>query len=150
MKKLLPLIALGAGAIMLVAGSSKPKSRKKPSGPVKRPELNETGARIYVFEAEWCVFCKKAKPALLETAENHPSIPFQFVDFDSEKELVERFGVNLLPTVISTVDGVETGRIEGQGSVDQYTQMAEDAEGMVSGAIPLPAAPGKKELPPGD
>ncbi len=150
MKKILPFIALSAGAAMLIAGSSRSKSRKRLSRTEKSAELDEDGARIYVFEAEWCDFCKKAKPALLEVAENHPSIPFKFVDFDAERELVERFGVTLLPTVISTIDGVETARIEGQGSVDQYTQMAKDAESMVSGAIPLSSASGKKELPPGD
>ncbi len=155
MKRLLPFFALGFGASFLLDRKKKKRSARKLESPPATPESpnddERLDIRIYVFEATWCAVCARTKPALLEVSKSHPNIPFQFVDFDEERDLAIQFNITALPTVIAMVDGKEVERIEGKGSASQYEQMALGAANIASGAIPLPASPEgeKKKLPPG-
>ena len=150
-KKLLPVLMFGAGAAMLLAGGKKRRRGDKPEEPAKLPDNGPSETKVYVFEASWCEYCKKAKPALEQVAKNHPDIDFQFVDFDEEKDLVKAYDVKALPTVVAVVNGQVVRRIEGAGDVKEYGEMAEEVARMASGAIPLPAvSPDTKKLPPAD
>ena len=146
MKKLLPVLALGAGAALILTGTKKrPKNRGLPEG-----KGADESAQIYVFEASWCAICKETKPALLEVAKRHPDIPFRFVDVDLEKSLAEEFDVSLIPTVIAIVNGEIVRRVEGRGKLSDYEDLAEHAKNVASGAIPLPPPESeKKKLPSG-
>lgn len=146
MKKLIPFLVLGAGAVMLASGSKRDRPKRELSESEESPQI-----QVLVFEASWCAACQVAKPALLEVSKKHPDIPFRFVDFDAEGELARQFEVNALPTIIALVNGEEVRRVEGAGTVERYDEVIAEARDMVSGAIPLPEkSEDLKKLPPGD
>jgi thioredoxin 1 len=58
------------------------------------------------FWAEWCVPCHMAQPALESAEQQHGSrLRFGLVNFDQNPGLVERYGVQGLPTVLVVKDG---------------------------------------------
>lgn len=144
-KKILSLLALGAGTALIVAAQRPPK---KPS---RRPEKAKRRVVIYIFEATWCEECKKARPALLEMTKNHPGITFRWIDVDKDKDFALYHQVTTLPTVIATVNSKEVSRVEGVGTLADYDRMTTEAVERSNGAIPLPGSDEEtKELPPGD
>lgn len=67
------------------------------------------GSRVPVvigFCAEWCVPSRMARPAL-ESAEQHHAgrLRFGIVDSDESPRLMQRYGVQGLPTVMVVKDG---------------------------------------------
>ena len=66
------------------------------------------------FWAEWCVPCHMAQPAL-ESAEQHHGgrLRFGLVNFDENPGLIERYGVQALPTILVFKDGKPADRRVG-------------------------------------
>jgi thioredoxin 1 len=76
-------------------------------------------SHVLYFTAEWCNPCKKTRP-VAEELKREGTIDFIFVDVDFEPELVERFGVKTIPTFILLQDGLETKRMNGAKSKQEF------------------------------
>jgi len=66
------------------------------------------------FWAEWCVPCHMAAPALESAEQLHRGkLRFGLVNFDENPRLVERYGVQGLPTILLMKDGRPADRRVG-------------------------------------
>lgn len=69
--------------------------------------------KIYKFSAEWCGPCKRLAPLLTELlVQTELSSYFEEVDIEENEEMVEKYNVKSLPTVIFLKDGVVVQKIE--------------------------------------
>ncbi len=71
------------------------------------------GAVVIDFFATWCGPCKRIAPWFEKLAESSPSITFLKVDVDESAELVDKFGIQAMPTFLFLKDGVVLQRVEG-------------------------------------
>jgi thioredoxin 1 len=106
-------VAVAAGVLMLtpaLAASPQPFDAKAFADAQKagRPILVE-------IHASWCPTCKAQQPILDElTADpKFKSLAHFVVDFDSQKDLVRRFGVRMQSTLIAFKGDKEEGRSVG-------------------------------------
>lgn len=76
-------------------------------------EIPMKGSVVIDFFATWCGPCKKIAPAFEQLATVYPSIVFLKVDVDESAELVDKYGVQAMPTFVFLKDGVVVKRIEG-------------------------------------
>jgi thioredoxin 1 len=76
-------------------------------------EIPMTGSVVIDFFATWCGPCKKIAPAFEQLATVYPSIVFLKVDVDESAELVDKYGVQAMPTFVFVKDGIVVKRIEG-------------------------------------
>jgi thioredoxin 1 len=77
----------------------------------------QKGARpiLVAIHASWCPTCKAQKPILSElTADpKFKNLAYFVIDFDSQKDLVERFGARMQSTLIVFKGNKEEGRSVG-------------------------------------
>ena len=64
---------------------------------------------VLEFTADWCLGCQQISPMV--SALQRKGYPIRSVDADREPQLLERFGVKLLPTFVLVVNGKEVDRI---------------------------------------
>jgi thioredoxin 1 len=76
-------------------------------------EIPMTGSVVVDFFATWCGPCKKIAPAFEKLSEVYPTIVFLKVDVDESAELVDKYGIQAMPTFLFMKDGVVVKRIEG-------------------------------------
>lgn len=55
---------------------------------------------ILDFSAEWCGPCKKLSPIIEELALEYPDLDIQKIDVDANKELVDKYKIRSIPTVL--------------------------------------------------
>jgi thioredoxin 1 len=79
---------------------------------------------IYYFTADWCSPCKRTRPIVEELNREQTKVNFQFIDADSEIELVQKFNIQSIPTFILFENGIEKKRLIG-------AQTKEDLEKLV-------------------
>jgi len=61
---------------------------------------------VVEFWADWCVPCHMASPALERAAHRHRGrLRFGLVHYDENPRLVQRYGVQGLPTIMVVEDG---------------------------------------------
>jgi thioredoxin 1 len=79
-------------------------------------DAQKTGRPILVaIHASWCPTCKAQKPILSELT-SHPKfkkLAFFVVDFDGQKDIVNRFGAQMQSTLIVFKGDKEEGRSVG-------------------------------------
>ena len=76
---------------------------------------------VLYFTAEWCHPCARTKP-VAEELKRDGIIDFQFIDADSEMELVKRFEVKAIPTYVLIEDGKEIKRMNGAKTRAQFLE----------------------------
>jgi thiol-disulfide isomerase/thioredoxin len=76
---------------------------------------------ILYFTADWCNPCQRTKP-VAEELNSEGVIRFQFIDVDTEMELVKRFEIKSVPTFILIEDGKEVARMNGAKNKDQFLE----------------------------
>ncbi len=64
-----------------------------------------SGSAVVAFGAPWCGYCRRLEPVLAKAAAEEDTLPFYGMNIDEEKELVERFQIDTVPTVIYFKDG---------------------------------------------
>ena len=74
------------------------------------------------FYADWCAPCKKMKP-ILNDFSNKKIVPVLPLNADIEQQLVTKFSVINLPTLVLLKKGKEVWRGEGFHSKDQLTEI---------------------------
>jgi thioredoxin 1 len=69
--------------------------------------------QLYYFSAEWCQPCKALGPTMNRVAEQ---IQVNKINIDYEADVVQRYGVRNIPTVILVENGQEVRRFSGNRS----------------------------------
>jgi thioredoxin 1 len=75
---------------------------------------------ILYFTADWCNPCKRTKPFAEELIAEGAKI--QFIDADSQLDMIKNFNVSTVPTFILIEDGKEINRMTGGKTKDQLEQ----------------------------
>jgi thioredoxin len=69
--------------------------------------------QLFYFSAEWCQPCKTLAPIMEQVAQ---TTPVQKVNVDYEPDIITKFGVRNIPTVILVENGQEVRRFTGAKS----------------------------------
>lgn len=78
------------------------------------------------FWAPWCMPCKVTKPILEKLANEYKGkVEFLPINADDSREVIEKFGVIGIPTVLTLRDGKATGRVTGAQNEAGYRAMFE-------------------------
>src|SRR6201986_743318 len=105
------LLATIAGSAALIAPAF--ASETKTFDPVSFAAAQKAGEPIFVaVHASWCPTCKAQKPILSELMADpkYKDLVYFTIDFDSQKDLVRRFGARMQSTLISFKGEKEQGR----------------------------------------
>jgi len=65
------------------------------------------------FLATWCGPCKLMNPILDEVEKENPSLTITRVNIDSDKDMVDQYKIQSVPTYVILKDGKEVDRIIG-------------------------------------
>ena len=65
------------------------------------------------FWATWCGPCKLMNPIIDEVEKENPGLTITRVDIDLDKEMVEKYNIQSVPTYVILKDGKEIDRIIG-------------------------------------
>ncbi|NBX27128.1 MAG: thioredoxin [Chitinophagia bacterium] len=76
---------------------------------------------VLYFTADWCNPCARTKP-VAEDLKRDGIIDFQFIDADSQLELVNKFEIKSIPTYILIKDGKEIKRMNGAKTREQFLE----------------------------
>ena len=82
-------------------------------------EAQKAGKPIFVaIHATWCPICKAQKPILSElmAEPKFKDLVYFTIDFDSQKDLVRRFGAQKQSTLIAFIGSKEQGRSVGDSN----------------------------------
>jgi thioredoxin 1 len=75
---------------------------------------------IVDFWAEWCAPCKMIDPIVDEIAEQYQGkLRVAKIDADANPDIITRYGVMGMPTLILFKDGVEVERVSGFKTKDK-------------------------------
>jgi thioredoxin 1 len=74
------------------------------------------------FHADWCQPCKTMAPVLENLQSQHPDIVVGGVDVDREPQLVEKFSISSLPTVLVCKNGKVERKMVGISSLNELEE----------------------------
>ena len=77
--------------------------------------------KLLYFSADWCGPCKQLSPIMEELKSE--GYPVQKIDADSNPEICQAFNVKNIPTVVLTIDGVDSGRKLGFNPKNMYIEL---------------------------
>ena len=72
--------------------------------------------QLWYFTADWCAPCKALGPTMNRVMDQ---IPVNKINIDYEADLISKYGVRNIPTVILVEKGQEVRRFEGKRSLQQ-------------------------------
>jgi thioredoxin 1 len=117
------LAAVAANAAFAVPASA---AGPQPFDNAAFAEAQKAGRPIFVaIHASWCPICKAQQPILAElTADSRfKNLVYFTIDFDSQKDLVRRFGARMQSTLISFKGASEQGRSVGDTKHDSIAAL---------------------------
>jgi thiol-disulfide isomerase/thioredoxin len=106
------LAAIAAAAAVAPASAAGPQ----PFDDAAFAQAQKDGKPIFVaIHASWCPICKAQGPILTELMADpkFKDLVYFTIDFDSQKDLVRRFGARMQSTLISFKGAAEQGRSVG-------------------------------------
>lgn len=81
---------------------------------------------IVDFGAAWCGSCSALKPVMTKFEEDHKEYKIAYLDADENSEIVKRYGVKGLPTVLLFKDGNVIGTKVGMMSYGTLQKFVEE------------------------
>ncbi len=78
------------------------------------------------FYAEWCGPCKRLGPVLEDFAQQHPDIRVVQVNVDENSDLVGRYGVKAMPTLLVIRGGQVTSQSTGLVPKEKLAEMTQE------------------------
>jgi thioredoxin-like negative regulator of GroEL len=75
--------------------------------------------QLWYFTADWCAPCKALGPTMNRVAEQ---ISVNKINIDYEADVVQKYGVRNVPTVILVENGQEVRRFSGNRSYNDVIQ----------------------------
>jgi len=108
------LATLVASATALTVASA---AGPQPFNEAAFTQAQKDGKPIFVaIDASWCPICKAQKPILADLMADpkFKDLVYFTIDFDSQKDLVRRFGARAQSTLISFKGATEQGRSVGE------------------------------------
>jgi thioredoxin-like negative regulator of GroEL len=75
--------------------------------------------QIWYFTADWCAPCKALGPTMNRVAEQ---VQVNKINIDYEADVVQKYGVRNIPTVILVENGQEVRRFTGNKSYNDVIQ----------------------------
>ena len=75
--------------------------------------------QLWYFTADWCAPCKALGPTMNRVSQQ---IQVNKVNIDYEADVIQKYGVRNIPTVILVENGQEVRRFSGNKSYDQVIQ----------------------------
>jgi len=72
-----------------------------------------SGNAVVAFGAPWCGYCRRLEPVMAKAADEETEVKFYGMNIDVEKELVEQFEIDTVPTVIFFKDGTPKDQFIG-------------------------------------
>ena len=78
-------------------------------------------SQVLYFTAEWCNPCQRTRP-VAEELNSEGIINFQFIDADSEIDMINKFGIKSVPTYILIKNGKEVKRMNGAKTREQFLE----------------------------
>ena len=110
-----PTLLAAAGALSLSFGTAL-AAEQQPFSKAAFEAAEAAGAPILVeVHASWCPTCKAQTPILgqLTDDQKFKNLAYFVIDFDGQKELVQRFGARMQSTLIVFKGNAEEGRSLG-------------------------------------
>jgi thioredoxin 1 len=85
---------------------------------------NATLPVLIDFNAEWCVPCKRMAPIIEKLAEEWMGKAiFYQIDADENADLVMKFGIMSIPTIVMIKSGKEVQRVTGLQNKDKLVEL---------------------------
>lgn len=82
------------------------------------------GKVLIDFYTEWCGHCRIVQPVVEELSVKYAdSVLVAKVDADTEKELADRYGIKIYPTIVVLEDGEEIARKIGAHPIEVFEEM---------------------------
>jgi thiol-disulfide isomerase/thioredoxin len=109
-------VLLAAAAASVVAAVPASAAGPQPFDDAAFAEAQKAGRPIFVaIHASWCPICKAQTPILAELMADarFKSLAYFTIDFDSQKDVVRRFGARQQSTLIAFKGATEQGRSVG-------------------------------------
>ena len=110
------ILASGVFAAVFVAAPAAYAGERIDFSPAAFDAAQKAGRSILVeIHAPWCPTCRAQKPILseIESKPKFKNLLVVHVDFDSQKDALQRFGARVQSTLITFKGGAETGRSAG-------------------------------------
>ena len=82
-------------------------------------------SQVLYFTAEWCNPCQRTKP-VAEELHAEGVIDFQFIDADSQVDMINKFSIKAVPTYILIKDGKEIKRMNGAKTREQFLEFVNE------------------------
>lgn len=79
---------------------------------------------VVKFTASWCAPCKALNP-VLDRVEKDTGVEILFADIDHHPDLVAKYGISSVPTVVAFKDGEPTGALVGAREAKSYLELIE-------------------------
>lgn len=96
----------------------------------------EAGKAVLIHvTAPWCPTCAKQKPTVSAIEKEKPNLMVYEVDFDSRKDVLKQFGVQMQSTFIAFKGKQEAGRSTGETDPAKIRALVEKAAG--TDAMPM-------------
>ena len=77
--------------------------------------------KLLYFTADWCEPCKQLGILMEELSQE--GINIQKIDIDTNPEAADGFNINTIPTVVLTIDNVDSGRKIGLNHKSMYIEL---------------------------
>jgi thioredoxin 1 len=109
-------VLFAAAAASFAAAAPALAATAQPFNDAAFAEAQKAGKPIFVaVHASWCPICKAQTPILaqLMAEPKFKDLVYFTIDFDSQKDLVRRFGARMQSTLISFKGATEQGRSVG-------------------------------------